>query len=82
MEMEKTKNSSLFFHFLPTDYELKIYNRWGNIIFTTKNSGEGWDGKESNGKSAPTGTYIYYLKIKTPDNQIIEERGNITVFYP
>jgi gliding motility-associated-like protein len=70
------------FTFLPTDYEMKIYNRWGNIIFRTTDPEEGWDGKQSNGASAPTGTYIYYIKIDVPGSDSFERRGNVTVLYP
>lgn len=66
----------------PGEYQLTIYNRWSNVIFQTKNPGEAWNGTDTNGKAVPTGAYIYYLKIKWPDNKIIEKRGNITVFYP
>ncbi|MEA2107308.1 MAG: gliding motility-associated C-terminal domain-containing protein [Bacteroidota bacterium] len=66
----------------PGEYQLTIYNRWSNVIFQTKNPGEAWNGTDTNGKAVPTGAYIYYLKIKLPDGQIIEKRGNITVFYP
>ncbi|MFO7843529.1 MAG: gliding motility-associated C-terminal domain-containing protein [Bacteroidales bacterium] len=67
---------------LPGKYQLIIYDRWLNIIFQTSNPGEAWNGRYSSGKKVPTGVYIYYLKIKIPDNQLIEKRGNITVFYP
>ena len=70
------------FSFLPKDYDLKIYNRWGNIIFETSDPTKGWNGKQSNGKPAPAGSYIYLLKIKTEDNQTVEKRNNITVIYP
>jgi gliding motility-associated-like protein len=70
------------FTFLPTDYEMKIFNRWGNIIFRTTDPEEGWDGKQSNGASAPTGTYIYYIKIDVPGSDSFERRGNVTVLYP
>lgn len=70
------------FTFIPTDYEMRIYNRWGNVVFETSNYTEPWDGKEPNGNSARTGSYIYIIKIETPNNQIIEKRGNITVVYP
>jgi gliding motility-associated-like protein len=70
------------FSFLPKEYELKIYNRWGNIIFETSDPSKGWNGKQSNGKPAPSGSYIYLLKIKTEDNQTVQKRNNITVIYP
>jgi gliding motility-associated-like protein len=70
------------FTFLPTDYELKIYNRWGNLVYHTKDPEKGWNGKQSNGNPAPTGTYIYFLKIKNPESGTLEKKGNITVLYP
>ena len=70
------------FNFVPKDYELRIYNRWGNVIFETGDYTKAWNGKEPNGNSAPAGAYIYYLRIKSPNDQIVEERGNITVIYP
>ena len=70
------------FSFTPDYFEMKIYNRWGNVVYETRNFETGWNGKQNNGNPAPTGTYIYYIKIKTPANEIIEKRGNLTVFYP
>lgn len=70
------------FTFIPKDYELRIYNRWGNVIFETGDYTKAWNGKEPNGNPAPAGVYIYYLRIKSPNDQIVEERGNITVIYP
>ncbi|MCO6482304.1 MAG: gliding motility-associated C-terminal domain-containing protein, partial [Flavobacteriales bacterium] len=48
----------------PLDYKgapglLEIYNRWGQVIFSTRNLAQGW-----NGSGAPDGTYFY---IVTPD---------------
>ncbi|MDY6802067.1 MAG: gliding motility-associated C-terminal domain-containing protein [Bacteroidota bacterium] len=77
-ELKIQPDLSLF----PGDYQLTIYNRWSNVIFQTKNPGKNWNGTDTNGKAVPTGAYIYYLKIKLPDGQIIEKRGHITVFYP
>ncbi len=70
------------FTFIPNYFEMKIYNRWGNIVYETRNFEKGWNGKQNNGNPAPTATYIYYIKIKTPGNEIIEKRGNVTIFYP
>jgi gliding motility-associated-like protein len=35
-----------------------IYNRWGQLLFTTTEIGKGWDGN-FNGVSQPSGTYVY-----------------------
>lgn len=70
------------FTFIPKEYELRIYNRWGNVVFETKDYSKPWNGKEPNGNSAPTGSYIYYLRIKSPNDQIVEQKGSILVIYP
>lgn len=45
------------------DYELSVFNRYGNIIFTTKNYSNPWDGN-FNGKPLPVGTYYYLIDLK------------------
>ncbi len=44
--------------------EMKIYNRWGNLVFTTEDPNINWDGKnEKNGKLCPDGVYYYICDI-------------------
>jgi len=46
------------------DFQIQIYNRWGQLIFeTTKPFEIFWDGN-FNGKLAPDGVYIYLIKGK------------------
>src|SRR5205085_1771071 len=40
--------------------EMTIYDRWGRVMYETKNLNKGWDGS-LNGSPAPQGTYIYYV---------------------
>ncbi len=44
-----------------TQYHLFIFNRWGNIIFETRNTNYGWDGK-FNGKEALLGSYTWKIE--------------------
>lgn len=44
-------------------FNLSVYNRWGQKIFTSNTSLKGWDGK-INGKEVAAGSYIWYLLIK------------------
>jgi len=46
----------------PYDFELKIYNRWGELIFETHNFDEGWDGTYG-GKVAKDGTYLWTIEF-------------------
>ena len=41
---------------------MKIYNRWGELIFQTTDPDRGWDGT-INGKAAPPGTYIHQTEL-------------------
>lgn len=42
-------------------FELCIFNRWGEQIFTSKDPSIGWDGSVNNNGSAPIGVYTYKL---------------------
>lgn len=42
-----------------TDYELRVYSRWGQEIFQTNDVTEAWTGVED-GNSAPADAYVYY----------------------
>lgn len=38
-----------------------VYDRWGNLLFTTKNIREGWNGTYG-GTPLPTGNYLYLIE--------------------
>ena len=44
------------------DFQIEIYNRWGQMVYKSFDLSSGWDGT-FNGKKLPTGTFVY--KIKT-----------------
>jgi gliding motility-associated-like protein len=46
-----------------SDFQLKIFNRWGEMIFSSNSESEVWDGNFQ-GSKAPEGTYTYQLKYK------------------
>lgn len=41
--------------------DLKIFNRWGQVVFSTTDRTKGWDGSFA-GKPQPPGNYVYVLK--------------------
>jgi gliding motility-associated-like protein len=43
-------------------FELMIYNRWGELIYTSNNISEGWDGKAA-GKVAELDVYTYIVNF-------------------
>lgn len=51
-----------------TEFELQIFNRWGQIIFETANIIQFWDGYYQN-TPAPADIYIYKIKYKNGNKQ-------------
>ncbi|ACU61218.1 gliding motility-associated C-terminal domain-containing protein [Chitinophaga pinensis] len=45
------------------DYDLRIYNRWGELIFLSKDQKTGWDGRYK-GALVENGTYVWMLSYK------------------
>lgn len=43
------------------EYELKIFNRWGNLVYTMKTSADAFKGFDEAGKELIEGTYFYHL---------------------
>ncbi len=55
--------------FLPFPYrfidriDIKIFNRWGQLIFETADPDINWDGKNLNGKEVDEGVYFYNCRV-------------------
>ncbi|RYM34594.1 T9SS type B sorting domain-containing protein [Brumimicrobium glaciale] len=49
--------------FDPMNYQLQIYNRWGEIIFESNNAEIGWDGSYDN-RMVEEGVYIWIVRFK------------------
>jgi len=56
------------------EMRLEIYNRWGEVIFSTSEKDFEWDGT-LNGKRLPMGSYSYRIVFFTDDDQYAERRG-------
>jgi gliding motility-associated-like protein len=57
---------------------LGIYNRWGELIFSTDNQNDCWDGTHK-GVPVMTGVYTYRLFVEQLDGEKIEKTGTITL---
>lgn len=56
----------------------KIFNRWGQLMFSTSELGKGWDGNVS-GKQQPSGTYVYEAKAEDYQGHFIFKKGTIVL---
>jgi len=63
----------------PQIFNMKIFNRWGEIIFETNNVKKGWDGLH-NGTPAVEGTYIWVIEFTQLSNKIpVVYKGHINL---
>ena len=58
--------------------DLKIFNRWGQLVFETTSQAVGWDGK-FNGQPQPVDAYAYVLNVSFIDGTAKTLKGNITL---
>ena len=65
--------------FDPQEFQLLIFNRWGEVVFESRNDKVGWDGSYA-GKIAPDGTYIWRVEFKETmsDKRHVDE-GHVTL---
>jgi gliding motility-associated-like protein len=54
----------------------KVFNRWGQMVYSTTTLNEGWDGKFQ-GKEQQTGVYVWMLQGVTKDDKIISKKGTV-----
>ncbi|HYH14286.1 MAG TPA: T9SS type B sorting domain-containing protein [Flavisolibacter sp.] len=55
-----------------------VYNRWGQLVFSTTENGKGWDGK-INGQVQPTSSYVWMVKATDYMGKSFVEKGITTL---
>jgi gliding motility-associated-like protein len=58
------------------EYEMKIFNRWGEELFQTNNIEEGWDGTYRN-KPCESEAYMYHIRVTGLDREIYDKKGMV-----
>lgn len=59
-------------------FNMEIFNRWGQKIFETENQEDGWDGT-SNGVGVPEGVYVFKVKGLGHTGELIQRTGTVTL---
>ena len=67
-----------YMNYMPAEYTLYIFNRWGNQIFHTTDPHSGWDGTYR-GAALPQGAYVYKYKVLMPNGIRREGIGTVTL---
>lgn len=55
-----------------TDYQLKVYNRSGALVFNTQQFDEGWNG-DFRDEPSPSAVYYYVIKYTITDGDQIDD---------
>jgi hypothetical protein len=64
---------------------VRIYDRWGELVYELPQAIDprswiGWDGRfQGRNKNVGLGVYVYYMKVKMSDGELIELSGDVTV---
>lgn len=61
-----------------SEVDFRIYNDWGNLVYSTTDPLGGWDGTYQ-GKPQPGGVYIYTVVGITVDGNPVRMSGNVTL---
>lgn len=56
----------------------RVYNRWGQLVFSTIINGQGWDGRIG-GKDQTTGTFVWLVKAVDYTGKSVFQKGTATL---
>jgi gliding motility-associated-like protein len=56
----------------------KVFNRWGQVVFSTAKLNDGWDGTLA-GRQEPSGNYVWMAQGVTGGGRVITRKGSIVL---
>lgn len=59
------------------EFDLQIFNRWGELIFESKSPNNDWTGTSNSGVKEAEGTYYYILKATDYENKNYSKDGYV-----
>lgn len=62
--------------FSEENYEMLVFDRWGQLVFVSRHPDLGWDGR-INGSLAPQGTYSYQIKYQDLEGKPNSVHGSV-----
>lgn len=61
------------------EFQMQIFDRWGNLVFESNDTNQGWDGYDRDGRLMPSGVYVYKLTIRLSNNSRTTQVGDVTL---
>lgn len=61
-------------------YEFQVYNRWGELLYETVQTTEGWDGTYA-GEQVPNGIYVWTVnaRLRGDAMEMVNKEGKVTI---
>ncbi|MGZ4043733.1 MAG: PKD domain-containing protein, partial [Bacteroidia bacterium] len=56
----------------------RVYNNWGEILFTSDDQEKGWDGTFK-GQPSPLGVYVWILDVELYNGNSVRKTGDVTI---
>jgi gliding motility-associated-like protein len=65
----------------PVEFELKVFNRWGEMVFQTNNPEKAWDCTYK-GSLVPQGAYVWMAKYSYSDKRkkVFTDTGTVNIY--
>jgi gliding motility-associated-like protein len=60
------------------EYQMRVYNRWGQIVFESKDKHQDWDGTY-NGRTAFDEVLVWIVEYTGWDNRVYYKHGTLTI---
>jgi gliding motility-associated-like protein len=54
------------------EFEMRIFDRWGTLIYQSQNPDAGWNGKY-NGNEVASTSYVYYIRYRNVPQDTVTE---------
>lgn len=72
-------NLHKYIDYAEEEYNIKIFDRWGLLVFESNDYAKQWDGNNSNNKACEDGTYFWMTSFKSRcgNGQVTSHRGYV-----
>ena len=57
--------------------EVKIFNRWGSLVWSEKDYGNDWAGTSQTGEPLPSGAYFFIIELNDAEKTV--RSGSVTI---
>jgi gliding motility-associated-like protein len=61
------------------EFTMQIFDRWGTLVFESREKNKGWNGYDRNGRIMPAGVYVYKIVLRLTDNSRTTKIGDVTL---